>query len=301
MKRKWMNTSYFVFAGGGVEKGESHEEALIRECMEELNITVSVGRFFAKNNFHGDKEYFYVCKYVTGKLGKGNGPEYMRPASYNGRHIPAVLSKNDFSRVILLPHKIADRVAEEIFHAPKRKSTNILFKLAGGDLRSIGKSNVVAKQIVKDRFLFDEVFAGIFSKDRVVRARAADACEKAAAKNPGLLNRHQDELLKLVRTEQQHEVKWHVAQMIGHVRWEWEDKQTNDLVKQLTAWVRDQKEKSAVVRTFALETMYLLAKQNPKLKNKAKQEIAYALKHGTPAMKARARNITKEMLTNPNA
>lgn len=292
MKRKWMSASYFVFAGGGVEKGETHKEALIRECIEELNITVSVGKLFAKNSFRGDKEYFYICKYVSGKLGKGNGPEYSRPASYHGKHFPAVLSKNDFSRVVLLPHKIADRVANEIFHAPQRKASKILSKLAGGDLRSIGKSNMVAKQIVKDRFLFDEVFAGIFSKDRVVRARAADVCEKAATKNPGLLNRHKDELLKLAKTEKQHEVKWHVAQMIGHV-W-WEDTQTNDLVKLLSLWVRNSKEKSAVVRTFALEAIYLLAKQNPRLNKIAKKEISYALKHGTPAMKARARHIVKE-------
>lgn len=31
------------FVGGKVEIGESREEALIRECREELNITVSVG------------------------------------------------------------------------------------------------------------------------------------------------------------------------------------------------------------------------------------------------------------------
>lgn len=34
------------FAGGKVEKGETHEEALIRECREELNITLSVGKLF---------------------------------------------------------------------------------------------------------------------------------------------------------------------------------------------------------------------------------------------------------------
>lgn len=34
------------FVGGKVEPGESKEEALIRECHEELNITVSVGDVF---------------------------------------------------------------------------------------------------------------------------------------------------------------------------------------------------------------------------------------------------------------
>ena len=34
------------FVGGKVEPGESREEALIRECREELDVTVSVGDIF---------------------------------------------------------------------------------------------------------------------------------------------------------------------------------------------------------------------------------------------------------------
>ena len=34
------------FVGGKVEPGESREEALIRECREELNVTVEVGELF---------------------------------------------------------------------------------------------------------------------------------------------------------------------------------------------------------------------------------------------------------------
>ena len=34
------------FVGGKVEKGETHQKALIRECQEELNVTLSVGDVF---------------------------------------------------------------------------------------------------------------------------------------------------------------------------------------------------------------------------------------------------------------
>ena len=34
------------FVGGKVEQGESREEALIRECREELEVTLSVGELF---------------------------------------------------------------------------------------------------------------------------------------------------------------------------------------------------------------------------------------------------------------
>lgn len=36
------------FVGGKVEPGESKEEALVRECHEELDITVSVGEVFTQ-------------------------------------------------------------------------------------------------------------------------------------------------------------------------------------------------------------------------------------------------------------
>ncbi|MBQ3866170.1 MAG: (deoxy)nucleoside triphosphate pyrophosphohydrolase [Clostridia bacterium] len=36
----------FEFVGGKVEPGETHEEALVRECREELDAAVSVGPLF---------------------------------------------------------------------------------------------------------------------------------------------------------------------------------------------------------------------------------------------------------------
>ena len=40
------NALLWEFVGGKVEAGESHAEALIRECREELDITVTVGDLF---------------------------------------------------------------------------------------------------------------------------------------------------------------------------------------------------------------------------------------------------------------
>ncbi len=49
------------FVGGKVEKGESKQEALIRECREELDITVSVGDVFMEV----DHEYPDISVHLT--------------------------------------------------------------------------------------------------------------------------------------------------------------------------------------------------------------------------------------------
>lgn len=49
------------FVGGKVEKGEGKKEALIRECREELNITVKVGDVFMEV----DHEYPDISVHLT--------------------------------------------------------------------------------------------------------------------------------------------------------------------------------------------------------------------------------------------
>jgi len=55
------NALLWEFVGGKVEKGETKEEALIRECREELGITVSVGAVF----FEVEHEYPDIYVHLT--------------------------------------------------------------------------------------------------------------------------------------------------------------------------------------------------------------------------------------------
>lgn len=115
MKRVWDNRTYYVFPGGGIEAGESHEAALIRECQEELGIVVAPGALIATQEFRGEREYFYLCTYVSGELGTGDGPEFTRPESYNGTHEVVELTKEDLKKIELLPKKIAQTVIKKFF------------------------------------------------------------------------------------------------------------------------------------------------------------------------------------------
>jgi len=76
---------YFVLPGGGIEAGETPEEAAIREMKEETNLGIILDKklFSQPNNFRGDRlvHYFLATTY-TGELsldfgeeGKENSPE----------------------------------------------------------------------------------------------------------------------------------------------------------------------------------------------------------------------------------
>lgn len=90
----------------------------------------------------------------------------------------------------------------------------VVEKLAGTDRRSIGAADEVAEEIAADQALFDEVFEALWFDDPVIRMRAADALEKASRRCPERLVPHKGALLGELAEIEQHEVRWHVAQML---------------------------------------------------------------------------------------
>jgi hypothetical protein len=91
-------------------------------------------------------------------------------------------------------------------------------RLKGGDLRSIGRSEQVVKRVLRNPLLFQGLFNGILSEDKVVRARCADAVEKVTRVHPKYLQRFKRQLLDKVAGITQQEVRWHVAQMLPRLK-----------------------------------------------------------------------------------
>jgi hypothetical protein len=80
---------------------------------------------------------------------------------------------------------------------------NIVDQLPGGDRRSLGRANMVVKEILRDPKLFSLVFEGMLHDDPVVRMRAADAIEKVTVCRPELLQAHKRKLLGKVAAQEQ--------------------------------------------------------------------------------------------------
>jgi hypothetical protein len=64
---------------------------------------------------------------------------------------------------------------------------NILGKLSGGDLRSEGKAEEVAKEVIKNHGILAELLEGIKSKDKVIRGRTAMSLEIISREDVKLL------------------------------------------------------------------------------------------------------------------
>ena len=160
--------------------------------------------------------------------------------------------------------------------------------LRGGDRRSIGKSNQIARLVLSDAKRFGELLQCLWDEDPIVRMRAADAAEKVTVKRPELLQPHKQELLGLLVESEQIELRWHLALMLPRLTLSGPERQRAAAVLQ-----RYLGDRSSIVRTFALQGMAHLAQQDPSLRERVKQTLEESLQTGTAAMKARARKLLK--------
>jgi hypothetical protein len=162
----------------------------------------------------------------------------------------------------------------------------LLQKLSGGTRRSIGRSNEVAAQVLAHPANFPHLMKGLAADDPVLRMRTADAIEKIATKRPDLLHPHKRKILAIAGSTNQQEIRWHAALIIP--RLELTTKERAVALDILFDYLRD---KSSIVRTFAMQAIWDLAAADPKLKSQITPLIEELTEVGTPAMRARGRKI----------
>ena len=107
---------YFAFPGGGMDEGETPEQAAIREAEEELGIQVKIKQKVSDVYFNEKVQHYFLAERISGEFGTGAGEEYGEYNPSHGTYLPLWMPLVDVKNNNVLPRELADlvvRFAEE--------------------------------------------------------------------------------------------------------------------------------------------------------------------------------------------
>ncbi len=171
----------------------------------------------------------------------------------------------------------------------------LLKKLAGGDRRSIGKSDEVVADVLAEPSLFGVLIAGMQNDDPLIRMRAADAAEKITVEHPEYLQPHKKTLIDKISVISQQEVRWHLVQMFP--RLEVSAAERRQIFDILLSFLDD---KSKIVQTFSLQAMTDLAMLDNTLRHRVIEILRIKINVGSPAVSGRAKKLLKQINLKPS-
>jgi len=169
--------------------------------------------------------------------------------------------------------------------------SQVLKKLRGGDLRSIGKSEEVVQDVLENPALFGEVFEGMLDDDPTVRMRSADALEKVSSRHPEYLQPFKNRLINEASQIKQQEIHWHVAQMFSYLELSGSerDKVTRILLSYLDS------DKSKIVKVCSMQTLANFAEEDKAIRPKVIVKLREIVEIGSPAMVSRAKKLLAKL------
>ncbi|MDA1883293.1 NUDIX hydrolase [Bacillus cereus group sp. BY105LC] len=109
IKRIREDETYYVFPGGGIEEGETPEEATKREIFDELGVHIKVEHLIAKVEYKGT-EYYFNADIVGGVFGSGKAEEF--EMKDRGIYIPLWLPIYELEKVNIKPYEVVESILE---------------------------------------------------------------------------------------------------------------------------------------------------------------------------------------------
>jgi len=115
IRRNEDGKEFWVLPGGGVEKNEKVEDAVIREIEEEASIKCAVIKLLYTHQYSDIKhqQFYYLCRYVSGTPQLGNFNEFQ--TMKNGNHVyePTWVKIEKLPKMLIYPLEIRDWLVED--------------------------------------------------------------------------------------------------------------------------------------------------------------------------------------------
>lgn len=106
IKRVRNNHEYYVIPGGGIEEGETPEDAAIREVKEELGIDIAIEKLLTTLTFNNKLQYYFRANYIKGEFGTGDGEEFIHTNLDRGTYTPVLIEKKNLRSFDIRPIEI---------------------------------------------------------------------------------------------------------------------------------------------------------------------------------------------------
>ena len=114
LHRQKAGRTYYIIPGGGLEAGETPQQAAKREIKEETDLDVEIGELICEiTGGYGYPEYFFAVKNIQGEARLG-GEELEKNCEENHYAI-AWIALEKLSEIDLLPPEIKNIILEKYF------------------------------------------------------------------------------------------------------------------------------------------------------------------------------------------
>jgi 8-oxo-dGTP pyrophosphatase MutT (NUDIX family) len=110
------SSEYYTFPGGGVDAGETNEEAAVREILEETSVVIALEKQVYELHFeNGDTHYYFLGRYIEGEpaLQFGSGEYIANKLGFN-KYTPQWMPVDQLEGLMLYPLELRDRITEDI-------------------------------------------------------------------------------------------------------------------------------------------------------------------------------------------